>query len=189
MGTFQVLFSGDLARGADQATVLDRLAEALGVDRNKARQLFQGRTVVIRSNLSERDALDLQHRLFDLGAVCRVKDTAQPYRAGPPAMLDHDVARMEPKREEILREITAAYVECPSCAHVQLDTSHCARCGVDMLKAAARRRREDLLIEQQLRELRARRTEQIRTGVLASDGPPLVRPGDFRARRRSGQPH
>jgi len=164
MGSFQVLFSGDLVRGAEQSVVQARLAAELGIDDRKARQLFQGRTVVLRSHLAEQDALTLQHRLFELGAVCRVKDTGAPSRDRTLNQLDRDAARFEQKWERTMRDITAAFVECPRCAELQLESSHCARCGVDMAAAAAQKRREDELIEQQIRALRAQRAAHARAG-------------------------
>jgi hypothetical protein len=171
MGTFQVLFSGDIAKGADQATVQAALAAELRIDERKARQLFQGRTVVIRNQLGERDALALQQRLFDLGAVCRVKDVSGRERPRAATPIDRDAARLEHKRERTMRDITAAFIECPRCAHLQLETSHCARCGVDMVAAAAEKRREDLLIEQQIRALRAQRLAQARAPEGQSAAP------------------
>jgi ribosomal protein L32 len=179
MGTFQVLFSGELARGATAAAVQSALAAELRIDEHKARQLFQGRTVVIRGQLSERDALELQQRLHDLGAMCRVKDVAA---IGPPAgtSIDRDAARMEQKRDRTMRDITAAFVECARCGHLQLESSLCARCGVNMAAALADKRREDQQIEQQIRTLRAQRAAYVRSSpARAPDAareaePPLV---------------
>jgi hypothetical protein len=179
MGTFQVLFSGDLAKGAEQAAVQAALAAELRIDERKARQLFQGRTVVIRNQLEERAALALQQRLFDLGAVCRVKDVGQLPKARLGSQIDRDAVRMEQnKRDRTMRDITAAFVECPRCAHLQLETAHCARCGVDMAVAAADKRREDQLIEQQIRALRAKRSALARdAGSTAGAAPePPERP-------------
>jgi len=157
MGSFQVLFSGDLVRGEQQPVVEARLAAEFRIDASRTRQLFAGRTVVLRSNLSESDAVALQQRLFQLGAVCRIKETVTAESQRAAAVLDRDAARFESKRDETLEEITAAFMECPRCAYMQLDSTQCARCGVDIEQALARKRREDRLIEQQIRELRARR--------------------------------
>jgi len=153
MGEYQVLFSGEVSRGSDVDVVRDRLARELGVDDRKARAMFSGRTVVIRSHLEEREAQMLQHRLADLGAICRIKSLAAPQARGP--QIDKDASRMKSTADRTLRDITAAHVECSRCGHFQLETSHCARCGVDMSVAAARRRREDLLIQKKIQELRS----------------------------------
>jgi hypothetical protein len=162
MGTFQVLFSGELARGATAEAVQSALAAELRIDEHKARQLFQGRTVVIRGQLSERDALELQQRLHDLGAMCRVKDAAAVGVAREITAIDRDAARMEQKRDRTMRDITAAFVECAKCGHLQLESSLCAKCGVNMAAALAEKRREDQLIEQQIRTLRAQRASYVR---------------------------
>jgi hypothetical protein len=164
MGTFQVLFSGELVRGAELSAVQALLAAELGIDDRKARQLFQGRTVVIRSQLQERDALALQNRLYDLGAVSRVKDAGAPSGRSTAAQFDRDAARFEQKWDRTMRDITAAFIECPRCAELQLESGHCVRCGVDMVAAAAQKRREDQQIEQQIRALRAQRLAQTRSG-------------------------
>lgn len=164
MGRFQVLFSGDLAPGFEQATVQARLAAEFGIDDRKARQLFQGRTVVLRSQLEEQDALALQHRLYDLGAVCRVKDSGEPAGQRGAAHIDRHAARFDAKRDRTMRDITAAFIECPRCAELQLESGHCVRCGVDMAAAAAQKQREDRLIELQIRQLRARRAAQAAAG-------------------------
>ena len=40
---------------------------------------------------------------------------------------------------------------------MQLDASHCARCGVDLEAAFRQKRKEDLMIEKKIRALRAQR--------------------------------
>ena len=65
MNHYQVLFSGEVAEGALESTVQQNLARELGIDERKARQLFSGRTVVIRSQLSQDDAFALQARFTD----------------------------------------------------------------------------------------------------------------------------
>ena len=68
-----------------------------------------------------------------------------------------------------MRDITAAHLECPRCGHMQLDSTNCARCGVDLEAALRAKRKEDLMIEKKIRELRAQResatpsTEQMST--------------------------
>ena len=42
---------------------------------------------------------------------------------------------------------------------MQLDSSHCARCGVDLEQAFKAKRKEDLLIEKKIRELRGKREQ------------------------------
>jgi ribosomal protein S27AE len=145
MGNYQVLFSGEVASDANADAVRDNLARELGIDERKARQLFSGRTVVLRSQLEQTAALELQEKLSSLGALCRVKDftpKVAEYRE------DNNAS------DYTLRDITAAHLECPRCGHLQLDSSHCARCGVDLILAQKKQRKEDLIIEKKIRELR-----------------------------------
>ena len=161
MSDYQVLFSGEVTRGSSMDHVRARLARELGIDDRKARALFSGRTVVIKSQLSEREARKLQVRLADLGAVCRVTSLAAP--RSMEAQIDKDALRLEGHNDRTLKDITAAHVECPRCGHLQLEASHCARCGIDIAAAIVQKRKEDLLIEKQIRDLRSgRRRPEVR---------------------------
>ncbi len=153
MNHYQVLFSGEVAEGANEAAVRDNLARELGIDQRKVGMLFSGRTVVIRSQLSREEAQALQDRFADLGALARIKDLTP--RMEP--KLDYRVDRDERRGDHTLRDITAAHVECPRCGHLQLEASHCARCGIDITAALNAKRKEDLLIEKKIRELRDRK--------------------------------
>ncbi|MEQ8485393.1 MAG: hypothetical protein RIB46_13630 [Pseudomonadales bacterium] len=155
MGDYQVLFSGEVIREADIEAVRVSLAQELGIDDRKSRALFSGRTVVIRSQLDEGEARALQSRLGRLGAICRIKSLSAP--AGLASQIDKDAGRMKAHVDQTLKDITAAHIACPRCSHLQLESSHCARCGVDIAEANQQKRREDQLIEQRIRELRAAR--------------------------------
>jgi hypothetical protein len=155
MSDYQVLFSGEVARNANAEVVRARLARELGIDERKSRALFSGRTVVIRSQLPEREARALQERLGGLGAICRIKSLSAPRTLA--AQIDKDAGRMEAHAEQTLKDITAAHIECPRCSHLQLESSHCARCGVDIAAATLQKRKEDALIEKKIRELREQR--------------------------------
>ena len=155
MSDYQVLFSGEVSPGSSLDQVRAKLARELGIDDRKARALFSGRTVVIRSQLSEDEARELQYRLRNLGAVCRIKSLAAPRSLD--AQIDKDALRMEGHNDQTLKDITAAHVECPRCGHLQLEASHCARCGIDIAAAIIQKRKEDLLIEKKIRDLRAGR--------------------------------
>ena len=60
MGNYQVLFSGEVSPNLNEETVRENLARELGIDELKVKQLFSGRTVVIKSQLSQEDALATQ---------------------------------------------------------------------------------------------------------------------------------
>ncbi|MEZ5557177.1 MAG: hypothetical protein R3E86_01325 [Pseudomonadales bacterium] len=186
MSNFQVLFSGEVSRGADTDVVRTSVAHELGIDDRKSRQLFTGRTVVIKSQLTQAEALALQERLGALGAVCRIKDLDAPGASHAGPAIDKDALRMESHVQDTLKDITAAHIECPRCGHLQLESSHCTRCGVDIAAAVAQKRKEDLLIEKKLRELRGARpgTEAVRSpaapagsgGRVAAAGAPPAAP-------------
>ena len=151
MANYQVLFNGEITAGADEAQVRANLADALGLNEQKIKQLFSGRTVVIRSQLSESDAQAWASRLSQLGAVCRIKDLSARKPSDDFLADKHN----REAHERTLRDITAAHIECPRCGHMQLDASNCARCGVDLEVAMRDRQKEDQLIEKKIREMRS----------------------------------
>lgn len=149
MANFQVLFSGVVIEGFEPTAVRTAVAAELGIDERKSVHLFSGKTVVLRSQLSHDAALALCQRLETLGIQARVKDLT-PKTSLPPGY--------EPDRSDhTMRDLTAAHAECPRCSHMQLETRHCTRCGVDMEAAFKQLRKEDLLIEKKLRDLRTKR--------------------------------
>lgn len=146
MGQFQVLFSGQIVEGANDALVRTNVARKLGLDERKVAQLFSGRTVVIRSELTRNEAEQLQSELNALGALARIKDLTPDERAKFKIDRKNSVTT--------LKDITAAHVECPRCGHMQLESEFCARCGIDMANALKQKRKEDLLIEKKIRSLK-----------------------------------
>lgn len=152
MAQFQVLYSGQVSRGLDAEVVKKHLARKLGIDERKAAQLFSGRTVVIRSGLTRDEAERLQSQLAELGAVTRIKDRTPDDKAAK-FKIDSKLP------DATLKDITAAHVECPRCGHLQLEAEHCARCGIDIAAARKQQRKEDLMIEKKIRELRAARAK------------------------------
>ena len=145
MGRFQVLFSGDVAEGATEAAVRQNLMRRLGLDERKVAQLFSGRTVVIRSDLTREAADELQGELAGLGAIARIKDLSPDEKAK---------FKIDKHVDQTLKDITAAHHECPRCGHLQLESEFCARCGVDIAAAAKQKRKEDLLIEKKIKGLK-----------------------------------
>jgi ribosomal protein S27AE len=145
MSRYQVLFSGDVAEGATEAAVRQNLVRRLGLDERKVAQLFSGRTVVIRSDLTREAADALQAELAGLGAIARIKDTSPDEKAK---------FKIDKHVDQTLRDITAAHHECPRCGHMQLESEFCARCGVDIATAAKQKRQEDLLIEKKIKGLK-----------------------------------
>ncbi|MCP5181406.1 MAG: hypothetical protein H6993_00485 [Pseudomonadales bacterium] len=149
MANYHVLFSGEIVEGANPEAVRRGLQRTLGIDERKAKQLFTGRTVVLRSQLSAAEAQSLVAVLSALGAVCRVKDYT-PKPAANPARFKLD----EKGIDRTLRDLTAAHVECPRCGNMQLMADYCLRCGIDIVAAQKRIRKEDALIEKKLKALR-----------------------------------
>jgi len=149
MSDYQVLFSGVIAQGGDQSAVEHALGRELGIPPDKVQRLFTGRTVVLASQLSRDAALAMQQRFEKLDAICRIKNAA-PKSAQP---MDWERERAD----VTLRDLTAAHIDCPRCGQMQLESSHCTRCGVDLEAIARKKRKEDLLLQKRLRDHRAAR--------------------------------
>ena len=188
MANYQVLFNGEVLGNASVDAVRANLARELGLDERKAKQLFSGRTVVIRSQLEQSEAHAWQERFAELGAICRIKNLVP--KDEPLGI--RDTPGRPNKAERTLRDITAAHTECPRCGHMQLDASHCARCGVDLEAAFRQQRKEDLMIEKKLKELKAKRSEApaavepAPTGLLHTDArEPKKQKGVLKWLRRS----
>lgn len=179
MSNCQVLFNGITVEGRNVEGVEKALAGELGIDHSKARRLFNGRTVVLASQLAREEALSLQRRLEAIGAVTRIKDLA------PKTELPPDYERDRAGADSTLRDLTAAHVDCPRCGHMQLESSHCARCGVDIEALFRKRRKEELLMDKQLRDHRAAKEKQAQQlaqqateEALAAAGPIAADPSD-----------
>ncbi|MEE8079751.1 MAG: hypothetical protein V3T18_12190 [Pseudomonadales bacterium] len=164
MGNYQVLFSGDVSQNVKEDTVRENLAKILGIDERKAKQLFSGRTVVIKSQLSQTEALEVQTQFAELGAICRVKDLTPQTTVESSYKIDKHERSVN---EHTLRDITAAHVECPRCGYLQLEASHCSRCGIDVVAALKQKRKEDLLIEKKIRDLRTDKSPAPRQQSIA----------------------
>ncbi len=145
MNRLQVLFSGEVAEGANETTVRQNLMRRLGLDERKVAQLFSGRTVVIRSDLTREAADALQAELAQLGAIARIKDPTPDEKAK---------FKIDARVDQTLKDITAAHIECPRCGHLQLEVEFCARCGVDIATVRKNQRKEDALIEKKIRGLK-----------------------------------
>ena len=160
MSDYQVLFNGVVAEGDVASEVERKLAGLLGIDSAKAKRLFNGRTVVLASQLSRAEALDMQGRLEQIGAITRIKDLA-PKISQP---FDYERER----NDGTLRDLTAAHIDCPRCGHMQLDATHCARCGVDLAALFRTRRKQELMMEKKLRNHRAAQKKQLELAAEAA---------------------
>ena len=164
MGRFQVLFSGQVAEGANEATVRQNLMRRLGLDERKVAQLFSGRTVVIRSDLTREAADELQAELAEFGAIARIKDLTPDDKAK---------FKIDKHIDQTLKDITAAHIECPRCGHLQLESEFCTRCGVDISAAKQQKRKEDPLIEKRIREFKVQKSRRADDRCRSRAAPPV----------------
>ena len=166
MGQFQALFSGEVLEGANAAVVRQNLGRELSIDERKLDQLFSGRTVVLRSRLSQSEAESLQKKLSEIGAIVRIKDMMPEEK---PAYVPQD--KHSGPVEHTLHDLTAAHITCPRCGHMQLDAEFCARCGIDIAASLKKQRKDDLMIEKKIRELRTNNRDDSQSASKAGDHP------------------
>ncbi len=173
MSDYQVLFSGVVVEGDDVAVVERELAATLGIQPAKAKRLFSGRTVVLASSLTREQAIELQNKLQNIGAITRIKDIAlkSSISADPGA-------KASAAAEGLLQDLTAAHIECPRCGHMQLDAQHCSRCGVDIEVLFRKRRKQALLMEKKLRDQRAAEQKRVEQASGCEHNSPFETSGD-----------
>jgi len=169
MSRFQVLFSGEVAEGAAETAVRQNLVRRLGLEERKVSQLFSGRTVVIRSDLTREAAEELQAELAQLGAIARIKDTSPDEKAK---------FKIDKSVDQTLKDITAAHHECPRCGYLQLESEYCTRCGVEIATAMKQKRREDVLIEKKIKGLKVGRTPTAEPVPTAETMEAAIRPDE-----------
>ena len=140
------------------------------MDERKLEQLFSGRTVVLQSQLRQEEAEALQARMADLGALMRIKDATPVEKSSPffDSAKNSDKTRGDGE-DYTLQDLTAAHITCPRCGHMQLDAEFCTRCGIDIRATLKQQRKEDLIIEKKIRELRAKKAPQRKAARTATD--------------------
>jgi ribosomal protein L37E len=181
MGRFQVLFSGDVAEGATESAVRQNLLRRLGLDERKVAQLFSGRTVVIRGDLTREAADELQAELAGLGAIARIKDISPDEKAK---------FKIDKHVDQTLKDITAAHHECPRCGHLQLESEYCARCGIDIANAMKQKRKEDILIEKKIKGLKVgQKPGSAEPAIRADEAVDRIQPIKRRTVRPAPLPH
>ena len=79
--TYEIVFNGELAEGAERDTVITNLAGLFKTSNDKIARLFGGGEFILKSNLDEANAKRYQKTLHKAGAVCQIR-ARQP--AGAP---------------------------------------------------------------------------------------------------------
>ncbi len=79
---YQVVFTGRLAPGLDEATVRSNLVLDLGLSVQKAEQMLGSGRVTLKRYSTAEEAQLLAQKLAQAGAICRVEDHAA-VRAAP----------------------------------------------------------------------------------------------------------
>lgn len=123
---YEVIFSGEVYRGADRVVVKRNLALLFNEDPVKIEQLFTGRTVVLKNGLNKKSAEQYQVALAKAGAVCKIRDRHAPFEGRARFSVNAE------SKEFTLRDISVQRVACPRCNYQQLDAEQCVRCGANI---------------------------------------------------------
>jgi hypothetical protein len=153
-GHFEVVFSGEIYAAVDPVKVRSDMARIFRQPAEKVHQLFDGRTWVLKDGLDRATAERYQVELAKIGVISEIRDKAPKYES--------DKAKDPHSRSQnfTLEKVAVAKMKCPDCQYEQLEADYCARCGVSIAVAQAKakvRAKEDEVIQQRIRQLRARR--------------------------------
>lgn len=153
---FEVLFSGEVYRGADRVVVKRNLSLLFNEDPVKIEQLFTGRTVVLKNGLNKKTAEQYQVALAKAGAVCKIRDRNAPYEGQARFRADNE------SKEYTLRDISVHRVVCPRCNYQQLEAELCVRCGADIEQEVREKVKQDRAKERRQQELLRPRSISVR---------------------------
>lgn len=81
--SYDVMFSGELAPGADPALVRQRLAALFRIDAAAVERLFTGAPLVIRKAVEEGVAMRYRQAIRQAGAVCTLREVSPAETASP----------------------------------------------------------------------------------------------------------
>lgn len=84
---YDILFSGELERGADRDAVRSRIQALFKLTDQAANQLFSGRTITVKRNVDAARAARLKEVFLEAGALVQVKECGktEPATPGSPA--------------------------------------------------------------------------------------------------------
>jgi type II secretory pathway pseudopilin PulG len=99
--SFQIIFEGKIQEGQELSQVKQRVAELFRVSGGEVDKLFCGKTLVVRRNLSEQDALKYQQAFERAGAICQVvREEPEPSREEAKEEIQPSQEESEPLQEE-----------------------------------------------------------------------------------------
>ena len=117
---FRILFRGEVAAGADPATVKIRLQQLTKFDAERIEQLFSRSETVLKSGLDRATAERYQTAILATGAICSI-EPLQPAAVPPVAAVSPPpLPPPSPPRE----------TTCPKCGVRQPEAISCAACGI-----------------------------------------------------------
>jgi uncharacterized Tic20 family protein len=134
-GTYNLVFQGETAPGADLAQVKQNLAQLLKVDGARVEGLFSGRPVVLKRDLDHPSALRYQEALQRTGARCRLEPAGaasipKPSPA-PTASAAPTVAWQQGgAATAVSPQLKSETMVCPKCGVAQPKGDICSGCGI-----------------------------------------------------------
>lgn len=138
---YKLLFKGGVRQGFAASQVQQQLGDLLKIDSGALEQLFSGRLITLKRDLSQDDAYRYQRVLESLGAEVLL----QQQEAVAMATEQKNVA---PANDSAVEESVAARsstnqtLQCPRCGHSQTPSEHCGHCKMDLRRHMLRLERK-----------------------------------------------
>lgn len=126
MAIYKVLVSGKALEGYDLNQVITDVSEKFGIDLEDVRGLFDGKTKVIKEDISESEAKELARKLKSVGAQVAVREKKAAKPAVSLELVDDDAKGLDAKTQEL----DSASMKCPKCGVVQNHADCCESCGI-----------------------------------------------------------
>ncbi|HEU0265170.1 MAG TPA: DUF4870 domain-containing protein [Geobacterales bacterium] len=134
-GTYNLVFQGETAPGADLAQVKKNLAQLLKVDGARLEGLFSGRPVILKRDLDHPSALRYQEALQRTGARCRLEPAGagippQSSSSPPVASASNLAWQQGGAATAVSPQLKSETMVCPKCGVAQPKGDICSGCGI-----------------------------------------------------------
>ncbi|MCK5884994.1 MAG: hypothetical protein KAG70_00665 [Alcanivorax sp.] len=95
---FHIVFTGQLVKGSDLATVKANLGKIFKMDAARVEKLFSGQPVVLKKDADQATAMKFRAVLKQAGAECELRPVADPVQ--PPSAPEPRAASPAPESQE-----------------------------------------------------------------------------------------
>jgi len=97
---FHIIFTGQLVKGSDLATVKSNLGKIFKMDAARVEKLFSGQPVVLKKDADQATAMKFRAVLKQAGAECELRPVAEPAQASAASVPESRAASPAPDSRE-----------------------------------------------------------------------------------------